>query len=154
MKPFNLIKRWTKGRFYERFLSCKGSPRNIALGFALGVIVGMTPFIGIHIISGVLLAAMFGGNKITAIVGVNITNVLTAPFIYPINYWVGYRLAGISEKVEWTSVSSYADILRIIEHSPLILADLLVGGMILGIPIAVIGYYGVFKLVCRHRTGI
>ena len=85
---------------YNRFIKLKGAPREIALGFALGLLIGMTPFFGMHFFSSLLLASLLGWSKIAALVGANITNVLTAPLIYPVNYWVGLRLAGISKGVE------------------------------------------------------
>ena len=35
-------------RFYNRFLKLRGSPRQASLGMAMGVFVGMSPFIGFH----------------------------------------------------------------------------------------------------------
>jgi uncharacterized protein (DUF2062 family) len=88
---------------YDRFIKLKGAPREIALGFALGLLIGMTPFFGMHFFSSVLLASLLGWSKIAALVGVNITNVLTAPLIYPVNYWVGVKLAGFSKEIDWSS---------------------------------------------------
>ena len=57
-------------RTYERFLKIRGQPREIALGFALGLFVGMTPFIGLHTVTAVPLAALLKWNKISAAVAV------------------------------------------------------------------------------------
>jgi hypothetical protein len=91
---------------YDRFIKLKGAPREIALGFALGLLIGMTPFFGMHFFSSLLLASLLGWSKIAALVGVNITNVLTAPLIYPVNYWVGVKLAGFSKEIDWSSQPS------------------------------------------------
>jgi uncharacterized protein (DUF2062 family) len=85
-------------------------------------------------------------------VGVNITNVFTAPLIYPINYWVGYKLAGLSDGVKWSELSRYADVLRLMKQSPLILADLFIGGLILGLPMAVVSYVVVLKAIRLYRN--
>lgn len=138
-------------RAYERFIKLKGAPREIALGFSLGILIGMTPFIGAHILAGLTLASLMGWSKIAAIVGVNITNVLTAPLIYPINYWVGLKIAGISEGVNWSKISDYAEMLKLMQQSPLILADLCIGGMVLGIPLAVVGYFMTLRLIRLYR---
>jgi hypothetical protein len=45
-------------RAYERFLRIRGQPREIALGFALGLFVGMTPFMGLQTVIAVPLAAL------------------------------------------------------------------------------------------------
>ena len=141
----------TLQRIYVCFIKLKGAPREIALGFALGLMIGMTPFLGAHIISCLMLASLLGWSKIAAMVGVNITNVATAPLIYPINYWVGYQLAGLSDGVKWSDLSGYADVLRLMRQSPLILADLFIGGLILGVPMAVISYFIVLKTVRMYR---
>ena len=138
-------------RIYLRFIKLKGAPREIALGFALGLMIGMTPFLGAHIIACVLLASVLGWSKIAAVVGVNITNVFTAPLIYPINYWVGTRLVGASRGIDWSSLTDYDKLLQLMRQSPLILVDLAVGGVILGLPLAVAGYCLVLRLVRRYR---
>ena len=139
-------------RIYDRFIKLKGAPREIALGFALGLMIGMTPFLGAHIISCLMLASLLGWSKISAMVGVNITNVLTAPLIYPLNYWVGYKLAGLSNGVQWSDLSGYSDVLRLMKQSPLILADLFIGGLILGLPMAVVSYFVVLKAIRLYRN--
>jgi len=136
---------------YNRFIKLKGAPREIALGFALGILIGMTPFLGVHFVSSILLASLLGWSKIAAMVGVNITNVFTAPLIYPVTYWVGVRLAGFSKDVDWSMAFKVADILTLMKQSPLILVDLSIGGMILGIPLAVGGYFITFRTICLYR---
>ena len=136
---------------YDRFIKLKGAPREIALGFALGLLIGMTPFFGMHFFSSLLLASLLGWSKIAALVGANITNVLTAPLIYPVNYWVGVKLAGFSKEIDWSSTLDVADVLALMQQSPLILVDLSIGGIILGIPLAVGGYLIAFRLICLYR---
>ena len=35
-------------RLYERFIMIRGEPREVALGFAVGIFVGMTPTVGLY----------------------------------------------------------------------------------------------------------
>lgn len=136
---------------YERFIKLKGSPRQIALGFALGLFVGMSPFFGMHIAIGVVLASLLGWSKIAAAIGVNNTNVFTAPFIYPITYWVGAKVTGFTRHVQWPTELSFHSFLLLLKKSPLIILDLCVGGIILGIPMAVVGYYLAFHAITLYR---
>jgi uncharacterized protein (DUF2062 family) len=53
-------------RAYERFVKIRGRPREIALGFALGVFIGMTPTIGIQMPIAVFFAALVKWSKISA----------------------------------------------------------------------------------------
>jgi hypothetical protein len=105
------------GAFHDRFIKLKGAPREIALGFALGLLIGMTPFFGFHFVTSILLAALLGWSRIAAMVGVNVTNVVTAPLIYPLNYWVGVRLAGFSGEIDWSMGLRLADILALISKA-------------------------------------
>ncbi len=141
-------------RRYYRFINFNGTPRKIALGFALGIMVGMTPFLGVHIITCVSLAAMLGWSKLTALLGCQITNFLTAPLIYPLNYWVGLKLIGMSNDVKWTKVSDGAEMFDLMKQSPQILVDLFVGGVIVGMPLAIAAYIAVLKIfrLYRRRT--
>jgi uncharacterized protein len=136
---------------YARFIKLKETPREIALGFALGLLIGMTPFFGVHFISSILLASLLGWSKIAAMIGVNVTNAITAPLIYPVTYWVGVRLVGFSKEIDWPKALDVGDILILMKQSPLILVDLFIGGAIIGIPLAIGGYFIAFRMICRYR---
>ena len=82
-------------KVYERFLKIRGDPHEIAMGLALGLFLGMSPTMGIQTPAAILLAALFKWNKISAAIGVWITNPLTAPFVYGLNYYIGAKLLSI-----------------------------------------------------------
>lgn len=149
MFSFRLQKQFRS--IYERFIKLKGAPREIALGFALGLMIGMTPFLGAHFVTSIALASLLGWSKISAMVGVNITNVFTAPLIYPVNYWVGARLVGVSNGVRWPAAFTADEMINLVKQSPLVLVDLCAGGLILGIPLAFAGYVVVLRAVRFHR---
>jgi uncharacterized protein (DUF2062 family) len=139
-------------RVYDRSLKLKGAPREIALGFSLGVMIGMTPFLGLHILASVVLASCLGWSKISALAGVNITNLFTAPLIYALNYWVGVNLTGLSKGTHWPVPFGYQALVDLIQQSPLIVVDLFIGGVVLGLPLAIAGYLVVLKAVCLYRS--
>ena len=141
-------------RTYERFLKIRGQPREIALGFALGLFVGMTPFFGLHTVMAIPLAALLKWNKISAAVAVWFTNAATAPFIYSITYVVGARIAGIKQVFSWTDIESFSAVYRLILHTPEIIWAMVIGGVILGLPLAVAGYYLTFFVVSRYQKKI
>lgn len=141
-------------RIYNRFIRLKGAPRQIALGFALGLFVGMSPFFGLHILIGVVLASLLGWSKIAAAIGVNITNVATAPVIYPITYWIGANLIGFTKHVRWPTELTFSEFWVLLKQSPVIIMDLCVGGIILGLPIAIIGYSLAFNAITLYRERI
>ena len=141
-------------RTYERFLKIRGQPREIALGFALGLFVGMTPFIGLHTVIAVPLAALLKWNKISAAVAVWFTNAATAPFIYSITYVVGARIAGIKQAFSWKDIESLSAVYRLILHTPEMIWAMVIGGVLLGLPLAVAGYYLAFFVVGRYQEKI
>jgi uncharacterized protein (DUF2062 family) len=128
-------------RLYERFVKLRGSPHAIAMGLALGVFIGMSPFFGLHIITAVPIAAIFRWSKLAAILGVNITNAFTAPFIYPVTYWLGSKLVGAYNPIKWSSAFSLNEFIGFIKQSPSIIFQLLIGGIVLGLPLAIASYY-------------
>lgn len=146
LRPFYLA--------YERFLKIRGQPREIALGFALGLFVGMTPFIGLHTLIAVPLAALFKWNKLSAAVSVWFTNAATAPLIYPVTYLVGARITGISKVFNFGEIDSFSAVYDLILKTPEIVWAMTVGGVVLGVPLAVAGYYITFSLVRRYRENI
>ena len=93
-------------RLYERFVKIRGRPREIALGFALGLFIGMSPTMGIQMPISVFVAAIFQWSKISAAVGVWITNPFTAPFIYGLTYVVGARLLGLKASLTLPNTSA------------------------------------------------
>lgn len=78
-----------------RFSRLKGTPDEVAKGFALGIFIGMTPTMGLQMPIAVLCAFLLRENKLAAALGVWITNPLTAPFIYGLEYEVGRWLLGM-----------------------------------------------------------
>ena len=82
-------------KFYRRFIKIQDEPNKIALGFAFGLFVGMSPTLGIQTVIAVSLAALFRWNKISSALGVWISNPITAPFLYGITYLIGTKVLGI-----------------------------------------------------------
>jgi uncharacterized protein (DUF2062 family) len=152
-KRYKYIKRSLK-RFYERFLRIRGRPRDVALGLALGIFIGMTPSIGIQMALAVFMAALFKWNKLSAATGVWITNPLTAPFIYSINYVIGARLLEIKRGYSLTPEVSIAGTSPMLHNAPEIFWALLLGGVILGLPLAVAGYYFCYSAITRYQEPI
>lgn len=138
-------------RFYIRFLRIRGTPHAIALGMALGIFVGLTPLMGFHTVIAVLLASLFKCSKITAAIGVFITNPVTAPMIYPLTYQLGAALTGFSEPAQWLKIFEPDGVINLVKNSPMILVDLLVGGAIIGLPLSLAAYHITHSAVLRAR---
>lgn len=140
---------------YQRFLKIRGEPREIALGFALGLLVGMTPAIGFHMLIAIFFATLFKWNKISAALAVWITNPITAPVIYSITYLLGARVLGLRKSYEPTTdeVTS-ATFIDMLKKTPEMFAAMTIGGFIIGLPLSIIGCYIAYKTLCRYQEDI
>ena len=139
---------------YKRFLKIRGKPREIARGFALGLFVGMTPFFGLHTVIAVPLAALFKWNKISAAISVWFTNAATAPIIYSVTYLVGARIIGIQKGFNWTDINSFSSVYQLILKTPEIVWAMIVGGVVLGLPLSIVGYYIIYLILKRYQENI
>lgn len=72
-----------------RLLRLRGAPEEIAKGLALGIFIGLTPTFGFQMLLAVCLAILLKENKVAAMLGVWVTNPVTAPVIYALEYESG-----------------------------------------------------------------
>ena len=75
--------------FVLRVLHANDPPHVLALGFAIGVFVAMTPTIGVQMVIAAAIAAAFRANKILSMAAVWISNPVTLVQIYYFNWRVG-----------------------------------------------------------------
>jgi len=132
-------------------LRITGDPKEIALGFALGIFIGMTPTMGVQIPLSIFAAALLKWNKVSAAMGVFITNPLTAPFVYGITYAVGAAFMAPAGGEVLPGSLDFGGLISLIRHTPRVLWTLTVGGLILGIPLSVVSYYLSLHAIIRHR---
>jgi|GEM_PF-1898691 len=64
-----------------------------------------------HIPTSLRVAVALRWSKVAAIIGVQITNMGPAPFIYPVNYRVGVHLTGLFANVDWPEELGYHQML-------------------------------------------
>jgi hypothetical protein len=105
-------------RLYRRaarwLLHHQGSPHSIALGFAVGMFVALTPTVGIQMVISGLVAHWLRANRPIPIALAWITNPLTVVPVYYFNYRVGLLLLPGDEEagrrlVEMVSSASLSD---------------------------------------------
>jgi len=152
-KKDNLVLRSLK-KAYTRFLKIRGNPRDIALGFALGLFIAMTPTMGFQMAIAVFFAALLKWNKISAIAGVWVTNPLTAWFIYSFSYYIGSRIYGLKKLHTIPEAVDSTVIYKFFLKAPEVFIALIIGGIILGIPLALIGYYFSHSVIKKYQEDI
>lgn len=139
---------------YSRFLKIRGEPREIALGFSLGLLVGMTPAMGFHTVIAVFFATLFKWNKISAALAVWITNPFTAPVIYSFTYIVGAKSMGLTKAYKLSDGLSSSTFIEMIKKTPEIFGAMTIGGFIIGIPLSLVGYYFIYSAISRYQEDI
>jgi uncharacterized protein (TIGR03546 family) len=141
-------------RVYERFVKIRGRPREIALGFALGIFIGMTPTMGIQMPIAVFIAALFKWSKISAAFGVWITNPFTSPFIYGITYIVGAKLLGLKAAMTLPEDLTWSIVREMLKNAPAIFGALTVGGILIGLPLSILCYFLSYSAVNKYQQRI
>lgn len=70
------------------------TPHRIALGLSIGVMVSFTPFFGLHMLLGIIVARLFRANGLAGFLGTFFGNPLTFPFIVGMSFGLGRWIIG------------------------------------------------------------
>lgn len=132
------------------------TPHRIAMGMALGLLIAWTPTVGIQMLLVFPLAWLLGANRVSAFIGIYLSNPITFLFMY----WIDYKLGAVLLHDPLTFqefqgiVAQYGwdEWWRILVAAGVELAaPIWLGAAILGGASAVIGYFGTLWLVRRFR---
>ena len=145
---------WSRSLKYfgKRVLRLSASPHAIAVGFACGVLVSWTPFVGFHFLMSAFIAFFLGGNLVASAIGTIVGN----PFTFPLMWWSAFRLGhwmlGMKPHMgklppghESLVHATWAEILPV-------LRPMLVGAVPLGIVSGVIAYFIVRAAVTAYQN--
>lgn len=133
---------------FRGILSIKDSPHRIALAFAVGVFIGMSPLFGIHTVLGLIAAWLFRLNKLVTIAGVYITNPWTIVPIYTFSTYVGAKCLGVSKitpVVDWSHIT-FSHLMN--ELRPLLM-PFIVGTMLIGLLSSILSYFIIYRAAKR-----
>jgi uncharacterized protein (DUF2062 family) len=148
---------------FKSIFQVKDTPHRIAMSFAVGVFMGVSPFLGFHYVGAFFFAWLFKLNKLVAMVGVSVNNPWTIVPISTFCVWTGAKLVGIKQvlpEVDWQHVSllgiierfsdvqSFIDMLR--QLWPLI-ASFFVGSIFVCTISAVAGYFIIQVLITKYK---
>jgi uncharacterized protein (DUF2062 family) len=126
-----------------RFVRLRGLPEEIAKGVALGIFIGMTPTFGLQMAIALFFAYLLRENRLAAVLGVWITNPVTAPFIYAIEYEMGRILLGMQR-------AHFPQELTVKAYTVLgwnVLYPLWLGGILSGLVLGALSYFLTLRLV-------
>ena len=133
--------------FVRKLQELRGRPRELSLGLAIGVFVGITPTIPLHTVLAVALAAALRGSKLAAALGVWVANPLTIPVFYYGSYRLGTFVLGMSELTLPTQYSVFS-LMKLGGH---VTVAMLHGGVLLGILPAVLAYFLTYRFTSSPR---
>lgn len=141
---------WRRQSTYvaHRLKRLPGSPNRIASGFACGVAVSFTPFIGFHFLLAVILSAIFRGNYIASAVGTVVGNPWTFPIIWIWTYELGRWILGTSSSV---SLPDSIAITYMFDHPWDVLWPMTVGGTLTGILAWVVAFFPIRAIVMKYQ---
>ncbi|UCG14675.1 MAG: DUF2062 domain-containing protein [Deltaproteobacteria bacterium] len=141
MKTRILSPRYWWLEFVRQLNELRGKPREISLGIAIGVFIGITPTIPFHTVLAVSLAVLLRASKLAAALGVWVSNPLTIPVFYYGSYRVGKFVLGYPEL---TLPSDYS-FLTIMQLGGRVTVAMLHGGVLLAILPSLLAYVLTFR---------
>lgn len=149
---------WRRAGLYvwHRLARLPGSAESIAGGFATGVAVSFTPFLGLHILFGLFFTTMFRMNAIAMIIGTFVGNPWTFPIFFAASAGVGnFMLGSDADKTvpawSWDALMD-APFVYLSEFIPIIF-PLAVGSVPVGLSAWMIAYFVFKNLLGRYRAG-
>lgn len=129
----------------------KDSPRKVAMSFAVGTFIGVSPFLGFHTVLILAVAWMFRLNKVVALTAAYITNPLTLIPIYTFCIWIGAVLLGVditAVKIDWDDFTMSV----LFSELKLIVAPFFLGTTVLGGVGALASYFPVKAAVIKAHA--
>ena len=132
---------------YLRLIRVGGDPVHIALGFSLGVFLGVFPTFGIGIPLALLLASALRWNRVSAMLGSLVMNPITTPLFWTLSGTLGAAIFGVNANKVMTSVQN-GERLRSLTMGAGIY---LVGNTIIALVSAVIAYFLALRVVTVYR---
>jgi uncharacterized protein len=141
---------WRRLALYvsKRLLRLPGTPHTLAAGFACGVAVSFTPFIGFHIILGSLLALLVRGNFLAVVIGTLVGNPWTFPFIWLASYQFGRFLLGVGPAAPSLEPLSFH---RVVHDLGARIWPMTMGGMPLGLTAGLLIYFPLAWLIAAYQ---
>lgn len=135
----------------RNILSINDAPERLALAFAAGVFIGMSPLLGLHTVLGIIFAWAFKLNRLVTITGVFVTNPWTIVPIYTFSTFVGAKCIGMKQvmpDIDWAHLT-FTTLLK--DFKPL-LVPFVLGTSLVGLVSAVIGYFLIYHAAKKAHS--
>jgi len=138
-------------QMWVRMRQLEGNPHYLAMGMAVGIFISSMPIIPFQTVVAIALAFLVRGSKSAAVLGTWLSNPLTIPLVYYIDYQLGCALLGHQATLENVAFESFSELMELgLEVTwAMIVGSLVIGG-VLGL-IAYIATFHAFKTI-RKRS--
>jgi uncharacterized protein (DUF2062 family) len=130
--------------------SVKDTPEKIAIAFAVGVFIGISPFLGLHTLMAIAFASILRLNRLVTLAGAFVTNPLTIIPIYSFATWMGTKMTGHENTLSQTNFKEIT-IINIFSILKELILPFFVGTIAFGVIAGVLSYLFVYYIVKRMR---
>lgn len=137
--------------YWHRLTRITASPHQIALGLSIGIFMGFSPFVGLHMVTAAVICLFSGASVLAAALGTMVCNPLSCPVMLIGDYKLGNLLFGDAGHLPDLSAldRGFLEILaNPIEYAQLfwhvlepVFFPLLAGGAVLGLVFAAPAYF-------------
>jgi uncharacterized protein (DUF2062 family) len=126
------------------------SPKKLAAACAVGILIGISPYFGLHTYLAIGCSTIFRLPVFPILVLSSVTNPLTVPFIYAFTTKLGMKLLGIHLEydIDWSHIS-FSELLN---AGKVLVIPFFVGTHIAGALLSVFTYFIVYYIVIRYRS--
>jgi uncharacterized protein (DUF2062 family) len=143
-------------KFLGRLLKLDDTPQRVALAFAIGVALAFSPLLGLHTLLGLMVAFIFGLNRVAILVGLFVNNPWTLVPIYGAAAYVGGWLIGFPASAAlpdfgWQQLWRSSFWLQLVQQWR-ILKPVLVGSAILSVASAILSYMLALYILQKARS--
>ncbi|WP_025270069.1 DUF2062 domain-containing protein [Hippea sp. KM1] len=141
------MKKVSYRQLLRNLISLDDSPHKIAMSFAVGVFISISPFFGLHTVLAVVLSVLFKLNKLAAITGSWINNPWTTPLVYYLDYKIGAFI--LNDKTNFNLKPFTFE--HYIHDGKNAFWDILIGSVVFGLAASVVCYFLIKYAVGKYR---
>ncbi len=137
----------------QRIIRIPDTPYKIAAGIAIGVGVSFTPFIGFHILFGLIICFFLRANYVATAIGTVVGNPWTFPFIWVFIYNTGMKILGLpNEGYFMEKIDNNLLLSQPLEMISLVLWPMIIGAIPISVFVGWITYFPVISVIRHYRT--
>ena len=139
--------------YKHRIARLPGTPYYIAAGFATGVAISFTPFIGFHLMLAGLITWILGGSLVAMTLGTLVAgNPWTFPFIWVSSYELGQTMLGHETTKAASRALNHQFTFQDLLHKPMeLLLPMSLGSLPLAVAGWIVSFYIVSNIVRKHK---